>query len=406
MSGTPQPDFLPYGLHAIDDDDVAAVAAALRGDWLTTGPTVDRFEQAFARTVGAGHAVVCSNGTAALHLAALATDLGPGDFVVVPSVTFLATANAVRHVGAEVLFADVDPDTGLMGPAHLSAALGAAGHRHVRAVFPVHLNGQCDDPAGLRRLADAHGLAVVEDACHAIGAGYAGRDGEPSLVGGCQHADLACFSLHPVKTVTMGEGGVVTTNDEALCEALRRFRSHGMTRDAERFSELDQALDGDGRANPWYYEMPDIGFNYRASDVNCALGLSQLKKLAGFVAARRRLAAHYDGTLASLAPLVRPLGRTPRCHPAWHLYVALIDFASAGVERATVMRRLHEAGIGSQVHYLPVHRQPYYRRRYGVQDLPGADAYYARCLSLPLFPAMTERDVDRVIAALARALGI
>ena len=406
MNQAEAPGFLPYGRHAIDDDDVAAVVAALRGDWLTTGPAVDRFEQAFAETVEARHAVACSSGTAALHLAALAADLGPGDTVVVPSVTFLATANAARYVGAEVLFSDVDPDTGLMGPVHLSAALDTAGDRRVRAVFPVHLNGQCVDPSGLHAAARAHGLTMVEDACHALGTHYAAADGEPGLVGACRHADLACFSLHPVKTVTMGEGGVVTTNDDALCEALRRLRSHGMTRAPERFSQLDQALDGNGQANPWYYEMPEIGFNYRASDLNCALGLNQLRKLADFVAIRRRLVARYDQVLAPLAPLVRPLGRTPRCRAAWHLYVALIDFAGPGVDRASVMRRLHDAGIGTQVHYLPVHRQPYYRRRYGLQHLPGADAYYARCLSLPLFPAMTERDVDRVVAALTQALGI
>ncbi len=403
MAGAPPPPpFLPYGRQAVDDDDVAAVAAVLRGDWLTTGPTVAAFEKAFAAKVGARFAVACSSGTAALHLAALALGLGPGNRVVVPTLTFLATANAARYVGADVLFADVAPDTGLMEAGHLRAALEGPSGDDVKAVFPVHLNGQCADPEAIAGLAAERRLKVVEDACHALGATYATGAGGTVPVGACRHADMAVFSLHAVKTITMGEGGVITTNDPGLEERLKRFRNHGTVDRA--FQNADLAFDGEGKPNPWYREMPELGYNYRASDIHCALGLSQLGKLDGFAAARRALAARYDRALAALAPTVRLVARTPGCSPVWHLYVVLIDFKAAGVPRATVMNRLRDRGIGTQVHYLPVHLQPYYAKRYSKHSLPGAAAYYERCLSLPLFARMEETDVDRVADALAAAL--
>ena len=395
---------LPYGRHTIEDDDVAAVVRVLRGERLTTGPAVDAFERAFAEAVGAGHAVALSSGTAALHLSALALGLGPGDKVIVPTVTFPATANAARFVGADVVFADVDPDSGLMGARHLRAALAAAGG--AKAVFPVHLNGQCADIEALAVVAAEHGLAVVEDACHALGGRYRAGDGEWIAIGACVHARMAMFSFHPVKTIAMGEGGALTTNDETLARMLREMRSHSMVRDASRFRAPDQAFGGDGEANPWYYEMQGLGFNYRASDIHCALGSSQLAKLGRFVERRRLLAAAYGRLLAPLAPAVRPIARTQSCDAAWHLYVVLVDFPALGSDRGAVMRRLSDAGIGTQVHYLPVHRQPYYRDLYGAQTLPGADAYYTRALTLPLFPAMQEADVARVVAALGKALGL
>jgi UDP-4-amino-4,6-dideoxy-N-acetyl-beta-L-altrosamine transaminase len=393
--------FLPYGRQQIDDDDIAAVVSVLKGDWLTTGPAVDAFERAFAETVGAQYAVACSSGTAGLHLAALALGLGPGDGVVVPTMTFLATANAARYVGADVVFADVDSETGMMDRASLEAAIERAAAGGVKAIFPVHLNGQCVDMEMVAALAAEHGLAVVEDACHALGTTYRGG-GEDIAVGSCRHGDMAVFSLHPVKAVTMGEGGVVTTNDAELRRKLMALRNHGMIREPAEFTHLDQAFDESGDANPWYYEMATLGFNYRARDFNCALGLSQLGKLGGFIARRRELATLYDTVLA---PLARPAPRAPGCDSGWHLYVVRIDYAAADVERATVMRRLKQQGVGSQVHYVPVHRQPYYRRLHGNLDLPGADRYYVRCLSLPLFPAMRDTDVERVAAALKAALG-
>ena len=394
--------FLPYGRHCIDDDDVAAVTAVLKSDWLTTGPVVDDFESAFAEKVGARYAVSCSSGTAGLHLAALALGLGPGDEAIVPAMTFLATANAARYVGGEVGFCDVDPETGLMTPETLhAAATGAAGQP--RAAFPVHLNGQTADMPALARIARKRGLAMVEDACHAVGATYQAGN-EHFAVGSCRHSDMTVFSFHPVKTIAMGEGGVVTTNDADLNEKLRAFRNHGMTRAPEKFADRAAAFAQNGTANPWHYEMPEPGFNYRVSDIHCALGLSQLGKLDRFVARRRALAERYDMLLVPLAPRVRPVERVANCTPAWHLYVVLIDFAAFGTERAVVMNQLKENGIGTQVHYPPVHRQPYYRERYGDLTMPGADAYSARCLSLPLFPDMDDGDVDRVVSCLSSVL--
>jgi len=395
---------LPYGRQVIEDDDIAAVVAALKSDTLTTGPAVGAFEAALARVTAAPQAVVCSSGTAALHLAALALDLGPGDAVVVPSLTFLATANAARYVGAEVVFADVAPDTGLMGPEHLEQALTRCNGLRPKAVFPVHLNGQCVAMAALAETARRHGLAVVEDACHAIGS-QQDLPGGWQPTGACAASDMTVFSFHPVKTVAMGEGGAVTTRDEALANRLRTLRCHGMERDPARFVQTEEAFDLDGSPLPWYSEMLAPGFNYRASDIVCALGTSQLAKLERFKTRRSELVAAYDAALAPLAPRVRPVGRIGHCRPAWHLQVALIDFAAAGTRRAQLMRALAERRIFTQVHYLPVHRQPYYRRRYGELALAGADAYYARCLSLPLFVGMTEDDVDDVVRAVADILG-
>lgn len=402
---TVSPDrFLPYGRHLVDEDDVAAVSAVLRGDYLTSGPAVEAFEEALAARVGARHAASCASGTAGLHLAALALGLGPGDTVVVPSLTFVATANAARYVDAEVLFADVDPDDGLMGAAQFRDALAAAGSRRVRAVFPVHLNGQCADMAAVAGVARDQGLRIVEDACHALGGSHHEGGGREVRVGDCAHADMAVFSFHPVKTVAMGEGGAVTTNDPALHDRVVRLRNHGMVRDPAAFQQPELAFDGRGAAHAWYYEVSEIGFNYRASDVHCALGLSQLSKLERFVTRRRWLAELYDRLLEPLAPAVRPLARLPACRPAWHLYVVHVDFDGLGIDRPTVMTRLRERGIGTQVHYLPLHLQPHYRNRYGDQRLPGAEAYYRRALSLPLFPAMSDGEVGRVVAALRDAV--
>ncbi len=381
-SATP---FLPYGRQLIGEDDIEAVAQVLRGDWLTSGPSIAAFENALASSVEARFAASCSSGTTALHLAAAALELGPGDHVVVPTLSFLATANAVRYVGAEVVFADVSADSGLMGVAELQSALEAAPRDAVKAVFPVHLNGQCADLAALSGLAREHGLKIVEDASHALGTCY-GMASDQAKVGSCRHSDLTVFSFHPVKTVAMGEGGAVTTNDQALHQRLGRLRNHGMSKEAEQFANPDLAFAASGQANPWYYEMPELGFNYRASDIHCALALSQLKKLDDFVARRRRLVALYDDLLTPLAPLVRPVARVAGNQAAWHLYVVLIDFQALSGDRAWLMNALRERGIGSQVHYLPLHLQPYYRERYGETALPGAERYYAGALSLPLFP--------------------
>lgn len=380
--------FLPYGRQTIEDDDLAAMAQALNADFLTTGPTVAAFEAAFAEAVGAAHAVACSNGTAALHLAMLALGVGPGDICIVPSITFLATANCATYVGAEVVFADVDPASGLMTPKTLSEALDRAAPGRVRAVLPVHLRGDvCDLPA-LATLAAEAGAVLVEDAPHAVGTGMDFGQG-PERVGDNRHSAMATFSFHPVKTLTTGEGGMVTTGDADLAERLRRFRSHGMTRPQG--------------AAPWVYEMAEPGFNYRLPDLNCALGLSQLAKLPRFAARRRTLAARYAQQLPHLGPIVRPAAIASGCDPVLHLMTVLIDFEAAGMSREAVVEGLRQRGIGTQVHYIPVHTQPWWRDRQTVA-LPGAEAWYASCLTLPLFPAMADSDVDRVVAALADVL--
>jgi UDP-4-amino-4,6-dideoxy-N-acetyl-beta-L-altrosamine transaminase len=387
--------FLPYGRQTIEDDDVAAVATALRSDYLTTGPTVERFEAAFAHATGAAQAVACNSGTAALHLACLGLDLQPDDTAIVPAITFLSTANAVRMTGARVVFADVDPDTGLMTPDTLRAALARAKAQgaRTRAALPVHLNGQVCDMAGLAAIADEAGLLLIEDACHALGT---------ADVGATRHSRMACFSTHPVKAIATGEGGVVTTADAALAERLRRLRSHGITRNPGEFEMRDLAFDGDA-ANPWYYEMHEFGWNYRIPDLLCALGLSQLQKLERFYRRRQEVAALYDRLLAPLFPAIRPVPHGNAPH-GWHLYAVLIDFDGIGVTRRRVMEALRSNGIGTQVHYTPVNRQPYYRRHAGDAVLPGADAYSTRCLSIPCYPSLTDDDVSRVVRSLEQAV--
>jgi UDP-4-amino-4,6-dideoxy-N-acetyl-beta-L-altrosamine transaminase len=375
--------FLPYGRQLIDDDDVAAVAAALRSDFLTTGPAIDAFEQKLCEAVGAKYAVAVSNGTAALHAACFAAGLGHGDEALVPAITFLATANAVRYCNAEPRFVDVDQDSGLSCAGHFEARLTM----RTRALLPVHLTGRPADLAPIRALAKKRDLLIIEDAAHALGARYGGQP-----IGACEHSNMAIFSFHPVKHITTAEGGAITTNDAALAKKMRSFRSHGMVRDA---ADLVNAQDG-----PWYYEQQELGFNYRLTDVQAVLGTSQLGKLDRFLARRRAIAARYDALLAG-AKYVRPIDRgTEGAESAYHLYAVLFDFAALGRSRAELVAALQARGIGTQVHYIPVPQQPYYAARgHHVSEFPGARSYYARTLSLPMYPAMTDDDVERVAAA-------
>jgi dTDP-4-amino-4,6-dideoxygalactose transaminase len=391
---------LPYGRHLIEDDDVAAATAALRSDLLAQGPRVAAFEAAVAHVAEAKRAVACSSGTTALQLALMALDVGPGDVVVAPTITFLSTATAARLCGAEVVFADVDPDTGLMTADTLAWALSRAGGR-ARAAIPVHLGGRMADLAGIAAVADDAGCAVIADAAHALGS----RDAVAGPAGSGRFAVASTFSFHPVKTIACGEGGLVATDDDALAERMGRLRNHGVTREPALMLDPALSLDAEGLRNPWSYEQLDLGLNARMTDVEAALGLSQLAKLDRFAARRRALSAAYDALLAPLAPLVAavPVAAGQTLCP--HLHQVLIDFPRLGVTRPEVMRRLEARGIGTQVHYIPVHRQPYFRARYGELALPGAEAFYARALSLPLFPAMNDDDPARVVTALAAALG-
>lgn len=393
-----------YGRHFIEADDIESVVRVLQSDFLTTGPVVPAFENALAKRIGVANAVVLSSGTAALHLAVLAADVGPGDVCIVPSMTFVATANAVRYAGAEVIFSDVNADTGLMEAGDFAKALKAASGRPVKAVLPVHLAGQTVNVREIAEIAQPAGIAIIEDASHAFGASTMSAHGQSHQVGSCEWSDMAIFSMHPVKTIAMGEGGAVTAKDDRFAKRVRRLRSHGITRVPEEFQRIEAAFDGGGTANPWYYEMSELGFNYRASDLHCALGLSQLGKLDDFLSVRRQLHIRYVESLAPLAPSVIPVPIVNGCNPAWHLMVVLVDFQGMGISRAEFSRFLLEKHIGTQVHYIPTHQQPYYANRYGAQRLPGAENYYRRCLSLPLHRGMTEGDVDYVVDAITEAL--
>ncbi len=388
---------LPYGRQLIEEDDIAAVVAALRSDFLAHGPRVGAFEQAFAAAVGAREAVACSSASTALLLALQGLDVGPGDLCVVPAVTFLSTATAPLLCGARVAFSDVDADSGLMTPASLAAAVAG---RSVKAVLPVHLGGRIADMAGVSLVARAAGAAVVEDAAHAVG----GVDGFGAAVGACAVSDAACYSFHPVKTLAAGEGGMITLNDPARAARMRRLRNHGVAHDPALLT-LAESLEPDGSRKPWVYEQLELGFNYRMDEMSAALGLSQLGKLGRFSARRAALSALYDQALGPLAPLVRPAA-PGEGRPTLHLYQVLIDFDAAGVRREGVMRRMAAAGITVQVHYIPLYRQPTFIARHGEQRLPGAEAFYARALALPLFPAMADGDVQRVVEALGEALGV
>jgi perosamine synthetase len=370
--------FLPYAHQSISDEDVAAVTAALRSDWLTTGPRVPAFEEALAAFAGVRHAVAFSSGTAALHGAAVAAGLGPGDEAVTTPLTFAATANAVLYAGAEPRFADVDAGTLLIQPELVRAALTP----RTRALLPVDYAGQPADYDALRAVADAAPggpLTIIADAAHSLGATFDGRS-----VGTL--ADLTVLSLHPAKLLTTGEGGAVLTDREDLAARLRRFRNHGIA------TELASRRD-------WTYDMVELGYNYRLTDIGAALGASQLARIDLFLARRRELAAHYLRRLAG-HELLDPPVVDPRANPAWHFMFAQLRLDRLRVDRGAVYAALRAEGIGVNVHYIPVHRHTFYRARFPDVSMPVAEAAYERLLTLPLFVEMTTADVDDVVAAL------
>lgn len=373
--------FLPYGRQDVGGEEMRRVRDVLESDWLTQGPRVPEFETALAATCGAAHAVAVANGTLALWLACRVAGLGPGDRFIVPPITFVATANAGVLCGAEPVFVDIDPDTLTLDPAKVEAALLA--DPRIKAILPVHLGGRVADLPALKRLADRHGAVIIEDACHAIGTRWRDEGGAWHRVGDGSHGALTCFSFHPVKSMTTGEGGAVTTNDPALAERLATLRTHGITRDPERLERQD---------GPWYYEMHDLGLNARLTDLQAAIGLVQLKKLDRLKKRRLELVRRYDHAFGGL-PELRLQARPEPDDTCWHLLIARTD------ARDELYEALAAERIGAQVHYYPVHLQPYYRQRFGTGpgQCPAAEAYYRQALSLPLFPTLTDADQKRVI---------
>ena len=485
--------FIPYARQWIDEEDIQAVVEVLHSDWLTTGPKVAEFEKAFINFVGAKEAVAVNNGTAALHAAMYAIGIGLGDEVILSPMTFVATANAMVFQGGTPVFADVDPDTLLIDPTKLGEKIT----KRTKAIVAVDYAGQPCDYDALREIAERHSLILVADACHSLGAEYKGRN-----VGTL--ADLTVFSFHPVKHITTGEGGMVVTDNTELANRMRMFRNHGITRNPEMFTPARQTLGGvhpcpprlyqDRRGSPltetqqttdngqrikdnnfqqatvngqrstvneqWYYEMQDFGYNYRITDIQCALGLSQLKKLPEFLRRRCEIAAKYDEALADI-PGIEPLGLrsdvmpakhlakhqttsdihsssdamrhvypveslpngirspfhrgeghstgAPRSMPskhAYHLYVIKVDFKALEIDRTTVFQSLREKGIGVNVHYIPVHLHPFYRKKYhtGLGLCPVAEAGYEQIISLPMFPAMTDPDIETVVDAISTSI--
>jgi len=375
---------LGYGGQTIEEDDVESVAETLRSDWLTTGPKVEAFEEKFADFVGTKEAVAVSNGTAALHAAMRAIGIGPGDEVIVPTLTFAATANSVVFEGGTPVFADVDPETLLLDPQSVKERIT----EDTKAVVGVDYVGQPCRYDALREISDAHDLVLLDDACHATGGTYKG-DPVGSL------ADLNTFSFHPVKNMTTGEGGMVTTDDSDWADQMRRFRNHGITS-----THHERAEEGS-----WYYEIPEVGYNYRLTDFQCALGISQLKKLPEWVRRRREIARTYDEEFASMEA-VQPVKQRGDSACAYHLYVIQLELEQLQVGREKIFNALRAEGIGVNVHYIPVHYHPYYREHFGTEEglCPVAETAYERILTLPTFPRMSEKDVDDVLHAISKVL--
>jgi UDP-4-amino-4,6-dideoxy-N-acetyl-beta-L-altrosamine transaminase len=382
--GTPvRSTLLPYGRQSIDEDDIQAVVKTLRSDWLTTGPKVGEFEEAFASFVGAKYAVAFSSGTAALHGAAFVAGIGPADEAITSPLTFAASANCVLYQGGTPIFADVEPHTLNIDPDRITAALTS----RTKAIIPIDYAGHPADLDTILDIADRHNLIVIEDACHALGAEYRGK-----RVGSMAH--MTVFSFHPVKHLTTGEGGMVTTNNPLYADKLRKFGNHGISSGARERQHHGQ----------WHYEMVLLGYNYRLPDIACALGLSQLAKLPANLARRREIAAMYTSAFAGIDGIVMPATR-PEANPAWHLYPIRVD-PRLGITREEIFRALRAENIGVNVHYIPVHLHPYYRDRFGYRggEFPVAESAFESLISLPMFHGMTNVDVVDVIRAVTLVL--
>lgn len=379
---------IPYGKQDISAEDIAAVSEVLRSDFLTQGPVVPRFEEAVAEAAKAKYGVAVNSATSALHIACLALGVGPGDRVWTSPVTFVASANCALYCGADISFVDIDPDTYNLCPKALEQKLILAKHEGTlpKVIIPVHLAGQSCDMEAIAALAKQYDVRVIEDASHAIGADYAGE-----AVGSCRFSDIAVFSFHPVKIVTTGEGGMAVTNDAQLAERMQRLRSHGITRDPELMSK---APDG-----AWYYQQIELGFNYRMTEMQAALGLSQMQRLSSFVERRRELAKKYNELLSGL-PVTLPQQLADTVS-SWHLYIVRFDLNKIGKTQTQIFDECRAAGIGVNLHYIPVHLQPYYSELgFRQGDYPVAEAYYANAISIPLFHSMTDAQQDEVVRVL------
>ncbi len=389
--------FIPYGLHHLEQDDIDAVVSVLQSKPLTQGDVVEEFERALAQKVGAQYAVACSNGTAALHLAYLAAGVGRGDIVLTTPNTFVATSNGALYVGAQPVFCDIDSNTLNISPEEIKKQI--AQHKKVKAIVPVHFAGNPCEMSEIKSIADATGAVVIEDAAHALGGHY--KDG--GTIGNCRHSSMTTFSFHPVKHVATGEGGAVTTNDKSLYERLRIFRNHGIEKNPASLKNKSDAA-SDGQPNPWYYEMQQVGFNYRLTDIQSALGVSQLQKLDRFNSRRRELVQAYDQAFQGMKNLksVQLAGRNFSAH---HLYVVRINFEKSGLSRQKVMAELNRRMIGTQVHYIPVYRQPAYASfGFKPNQFPQTESYYAEALSLPLFYSLTNEEQKFVIDSIREIL--
>ncbi|MDZ4722674.1 MAG: UDP-4-amino-4,6-dideoxy-N-acetyl-beta-L-altrosamine transaminase [candidate division Zixibacteria bacterium] len=396
--------FLPYGRQHISEKDIQAVVDVLRSDWLTQGPAIESFEQSLAAYLKSPNVIACSNGTAALHLAMLALNIGPGDVVVTTPNTFVADANCARYVGADVCLVDIEPSTGNIDINALESVLKHDNDRSIKAIVPVHFAGQPVDIVRIHQLAKAHEAWIVDDACHALGAEYS-YQGKSLKIGSGKYSDITVFSFHPVKHVATGEGGALSTASDKIAAKLRALRTHGIQR--ESFEQQEMAINADGLTNPWYYEMLDLGFNYRLTDIQATLGQSQLERIQWSVTRRNEIAELYRDLIAKTFSQenVWSLKVKPGLRHAYHLFVVQIDFEKFGVSRAKVMNALHESGIGTQVHYIPIHLQSYYRKFFPKPfSLPYAEAYYSRALSLPMYPDLTDEDCQRVVIELYQAL--
>jgi perosamine synthetase len=376
--------YLPYGRQSIDESDIEAVVEILRSDWLTTGPKIAEFEEAFAARVGAAHAISFTSGTAALHGAAFAAGLKAGDEGITTPITFAATANCLLYQGATPVFADVSPDTLNIDPDQVASKISAT----TKAILPVDYGGHPADLNPILKIAREHSLVVIEDGCHALGAEYAGK-----RVGSL--ADMTVFSFHPVKHITTGEGGMVTTNNPEYAETLRRFRNHGISSDALQRQAAGQ----------WHYEMVLLGYNYRLPDIACALGLSQLGRLDSNLVRRRKIAARYTQAFREMCGVITPAVRHGM-NPAWHLYPIRLDLEKLTADRGEIFRALRSENIGVNVHYIPVHLHPYYRERFGYRggEFPIAEDAYERLLSLPIFHSMSDQDAADVIQAVSKVM--